>query len=51
MAHEEQQGTVCGASDHYQSVMSSNPIKGSCCFLEPETLPSLLGTGWVQKQI
>ena len=28
-----------------QSVVSSSPIKGYCCFLEPETLHSLLSTG------
>jgi len=33
------------------SVVSSSPIKGSCCFLETETLPSLFSTGWLQKRI
>ena len=31
--------------------MSSNPIKGSRCFFQQETLPSCLSTGWFQKQI
>jgi len=26
-------------------VVGSSPIKGSCCFLEQETLPLLLSTG------
>jgi len=26
-------------------------MKGSCCLLEQETLPSLLSTGWFKKQI
>jgi len=30
---------------------ASNAIKGSRCFLEQETLPSLLSTGWFQEQI
>jgi len=29
------------------SVISSSPIKGSCCFLEQETQPLMLSTGWV----
>jgi len=29
----------------------SSCIKGSHCFLEGETLPSLLSTGWLQEQI
>ena len=29
----------------------STPIKGSCCFLEQETLPSLLSTGGFQERI
>ena len=33
------------------SVMSSNPTKTSLCFLEQETVASLLSTGWFQKQI
>ena len=32
------------------SVVSLNPIKGSCCFIEQETLSSLLSTGWFQEQ-
>ena len=36
----------CGASD--LSIVRSNPIKGSCCFIEAETLTSLLSTGWFQ---
>ena len=27
------------------------PIKGSRCFLEQETLPLLLSTGWFQERI
>ena len=30
-------------------VVSSSPIKGSHCFLELDTLPTLLSTGWFQK--
>ena len=33
------------------SVMSSSPIKGPRCFLEQETLLSLLSTGWFQERI
>jgi len=29
----------------------SNPIKGLRCFLEQETLPVLLSTGWFQERI
>jgi len=36
---------------HNWSVFDSNTTKGSCCFLEQETLPSLLGTGWFQEWI
>jgi len=32
-------------------VVSYSPIKGPCCFLEQETLPLLLSTGWFQEQI
>ena len=35
---------------HYRSVMSLNPAKGSHFFLEPETLPLLLSTGWFHEQ-
>ena len=31
------------------SVLRMNPTKGSHCFLEQETLPSLLSTGWFQE--
>jgi len=31
--------------------MGSCPIKGPRCFLEEETLPLLLSTGWFQEQI
>ena len=34
-----------------RSVVSSNPNKGSHSFLEQETLPSLLSTGWFQERI
>ena len=27
------------------------PVKSSCCFIEQDTLPSLLSTGWFQEQI
>ena len=36
---------------HNVKVVSSNPIKGSRCFLEQETLPLLLSTGWFQVRI
>ena len=32
-------------------VVGSSPIKGTQCFLEQETLPLLLSTGWFQEQI
>jgi len=32
-------------------VLSSSPIKGPRCFLEQETLPLLLSTGWFQELI
>ena len=32
-------------------VVGSSPIKGPCSFLEQETLPSLLSTGWFQERI
>jgi len=32
-------------------VVSSSPIKGPSCFLEQETLPLLLSTGWFQERI
>ena len=31
--------------------MCSNPIKGLCGFIEQETLPLLLSTGWFQELI
>ena len=38
---------VGSASDSYLlSVVRWNPIIGSACFLEQETLHSLLSTGW-----
>ena len=36
---------LMGRASHSYSVSRSNPIKGSHCFLEQETLPSLLNTG------
>ena len=33
------------------SVVGSSPIKGPSCFLEQETLPSLLSTGWFLEWI
>ena len=32
-------------------VVDSSPIKGPRCFLEQETLPLLLSTGWFQERI
>jgi len=32
-------------------VVGYGPIKGPRCFLEQETLPLLLSTGWFQEQI
>jgi len=32
-------------------VVGSNSIKGPHCFLEHETLPVLLSTGWFQERI
>ena len=32
-------------------VVGSNTIKGSRCFLEQETLPVLLSTGWFRERI
>ena len=32
-------------------VIGLSPIKGSRCFLEQETLPLLLSTGWFQERI
>ena len=32
-------------------VVGSSPIKGPRCFLEQETVPLLLSTGWFQEQI
>ena len=34
-----------------RSVMISYPMKGSRCFLEQETLPSLLSSSWFQERI
>ena len=31
-------------------VIGSSPIKGPRCFLEQETLPLLLSTGWFQER-
>ena len=39
---------ICG----YLSAVSSNPIKGSCCFLQQKNWHlSVLSTGWFQEQI
>ena len=35
----------------YVKVVGSSPIKGPRCFIEQETLPLLLSTGWFQEQI
>ena len=32
-------------------VLNSKPIRGSSCFLEQETIPFLLSTGWFQESI
>ena len=32
-------------------VVGSSPTKGPRCFLEQETLPLLLSTGWFQERI
>ena len=32
-------------------VVGSSPIKGPRCFLEQETVPLLLSTGWFQVRI
>jgi len=32
-------------------VVGSSPIKGPRCFIEQETLPLLLSTGWFQERI
>ena len=31
--------------------LGSNPLKGSHCFTELETLPLILSTGWFQERI
>ena len=50
-----QKATVGSASDlvigGYLSVVSSSQFKGSCCFLDQDTLPSLLSTVWYQERI
>jgi len=33
------------------AVVGSSPIKGPRCFLEQETLPLFLSTGWFQEWI
>jgi len=43
------QWLVC--TTRIRSVVSLNPIIGSQCFLERESLLSLLSTGWFQEQI
>ena len=40
------QNVIGSVVSRYHSVMCSNTIKGSRCFLEQETLPLLLSTGW-----
>ena len=35
---------------HNEVVVGSSPIKGPRCFLEQETLPLLLSTGWFQER-
>ena len=34
-----------------KEVVGSSPNKGTRCFIEQETLPLLLSTGWFHKQI
>ena len=34
-----------------EEVVGSSPIQGPRCFLEQETLPLLLSTGWFQERI
>ena len=34
----------------FVEVVGSSPIKGPCCFLEQETLPLLLNSGWLQER-
>ena len=36
---------------HVWLVICASPIKGPRCFLEQETLPLLLSTGWFQERI
>ena len=43
------QWVACLKINH--SVVSLNPIKGSCCLLQLETLPKLLSNGWFQQCI
>ena len=31
-------------------IVGSSPIKGTRCFIEQETVPLLLSTGWFQEQ-
>ena len=31
-------------------IVGSRPIKGTRCFIEQETLPLLLSTGWFQER-
>ena len=34
-----------------EEVVGLRPVKGHRCFLEQETLPLLLSTGWLQERI
>jgi len=34
-----------------RSVVSLFPIKGSCCFIEQENVPSLFSSAWFKEQI
>ena len=38
-------------SEFNGEVVDLTPIKGPRCFLEQETLPLLLSTGWLQERI
>jgi len=37
--------------EHDFTIFKLKHVKGSCCFLEQETLSLLLSTGWFQEQI
>ena len=45
------QGSICLTRNRSVDRSRWNRIKGSYCFLEQKTLPSLLSTGWFQEWI